>query len=378
MELIAPEVRAIFWSVMAVGLGGIAFAAVFGDLWPSLLIVQAQLWRMTWLLNVIAAMSFALCLLNVHRRGARIELATACLVFGWLFWDNPPISFFAGFAALLLYSLSHLNFTLRRSIFSMIWVLILVAGSAAKIQLGVAFFNFAATAPSGAHPSFFLLWGIYLFSIPLIIFALIWVRRPHWFPAKLLAGAACVGALCVADFWDDRPEERKMIDVMPHPPDLAALIPSDHSEIYWIGGFEPWYLLGHPSWLLQIQGAGIVFSRPLAMIWQERLKALISMKLADENTLAPWTVPEKENSIQLTRSSVDQLCARPDAPGTIVAEMEEGKSISPADLKFKIWHSPVPQFKLATSSQNLAWRKVEKFIVISCADHVPDQRASAN
>jgi len=378
MELVTPKVRFIFWSVIGVGLGGIALAAIFGDLWPSLLVVQAQLWRMTWLLNVLAAMCFALCLLNVCQRGTRIELATAFLVFGWLFWDNPPITFFAGFAALLLYRLKHMDFALSRSTFTMIWALILIAGSIAKIHLALAFFDFAATAPSGSHPPFFLLWGIYLFSIPLIIFALIRVRRAHWLPPKLLGGAALIAMLCAAGFWDDRPQERKMIDAAPHPADLAALIPADHSEIYWIGGIEPWYLLGHPSWLLRIQGAGIVFSRPLSMFWEERLKALISMKLADENMLAPWTTPENDDAVQLTRAAVDRLCIRPDAPSTIVAEMEDGHSSVPADLKFKIWQSPVPQFQLVTRNQSLAWRKIEKFMVISCADHEPERQAATN
>jgi len=374
MELVAPKVRFIFWSVTGVGLGGVAFAAVFGDLWPSLLVVQAQLWRMTWLLNVLAAMSFALCLLHLRQRGPRIELATALLVSGWLFWDSPSLTFFCGLAALLVYNLKHLEFALSRPVFTAIWALILVASSIVKLHLGAAFFDFAMAAPPGAHAPMILLCGIYLFSVPLTIFALMWVWRPHWLPAPLLAAVALAAVLCAACFWDDRPQSRKMTDAAPHPADLAALIPADHSEIYWIGGVEPWYLLGHPSWLLRIQGAGIVFSRELSMFWQERLKALLSMKLADANLLGPWTIPEKEDSVQLTRASIDQLCLRPDAPSTIVAELEDGKS-APSDIKFKIWQSPVPQFQFVVRNDALIWRKVEKFIVISCADHVPEQQA---
>jgi hypothetical protein len=372
MDLVAPKVRFVFWSVLGVGLGGIAFATVFGDLWVSLLVVQAQLWRMTWILNVLAGLSFALCLLNVRERGPRLELATALLVFGWMFWDAPALTFFCGFAALLLYRLKHMDFAFNRPLLTAIWALILAAGAIVKFRLGAAFFDFALAAPTGAHVPLLLLWGLYIFSIPLIVFASMWVWRPHWFPAKLLGALAFVAVLCAGCFWDDRPAARKMTDAAPHPADLAALIPADHSEIYWIGGIEPWYLLGHPSWLLRIQGAGIVFSRELSMFWQERLNALISMHLADENILGPWTIPEKDDAVQLTRAAVDRLCARPDAPSTIVSEMEEGGSL-PSDIKFKTWQSPVPQFQFLVRKEALTWRKIEKFIVISCTDHVPEQ-----
>jgi hypothetical protein len=375
-NLLSPKAKFIFWSATGVGLGGLGLATIFGDLWPSLLIVQSQLWRMIWLSGVIATMSFALCLLHIRERGARIELAVAFLTFGWLFWDTPALVCFASFGALLLYNMQQVRFTLSKPILNTIWCLILVCGSIAKIELTFAFFGFATTAPSGDHAPFYLFWDIYLGSILLAIFALIWATRADWLSPKILGATAAVAIVCVVCFWDDRSAGRKLADGASHPADLMALIPADHSEIYWSGAVEPWYLLGHPSWFLRIQGAGIVFSRPLSMFWLDRVKALISMKLADESILKPWAVPGADDSIALTRSSVDQLCARPDAPSTIVTALEEGGR-APSDIKFKTWEPPVPQARLVVKDEALAWRKIEKFIVISCADHVPQQQAQA-
>ena len=52
--------------------------------------------------------------------------------------------------------------------------------------------------------------------------------------------------------------------------DLRQLTPRD-GEILWLqGSTEPWAWLRRPHWLGDIQGAGIVFSRDMAMLYRER------------------------------------------------------------------------------------------------------------
>jgi len=367
-DLLTPRVRTMAWAVAGAGIGGILISLIFGDLWPVLLVVQAQLWRMTWLTGVVAAICLGLCLLHLPRRDIRCQAATAFLVLGWVFYDEPVFGIPAMAVALLLSALRHVAFPVRPSVLKILWALIVAAGLEVRLPSVLAFFHYVADKPQGYHASYGLLWNIYFPSIPLVAFAVAWVLRPAWFSVRVMGSGAAAVMLAAMLLWDDRSADRKLTDEAHHPAGLVALFPADHSEIYWMRGVEPWYLLGHPSWLLPIQGAGIVFSRPLAMFWEERLRALLSLNLADQNILGPWTMPEPDIAIQLTRNSVDHLCARADAPGSIVAPLEEGTP-RPADLKFKTWEPPVPEFRLSQKGETVSWHKFAEYLIVSCADH---------
>lgn len=371
-DLLAPRVRWIFLAAAALGTGGLVLSVVFGDLWPSLLIVQAQLWRMTWLLGVVAGIALALCLLRLPERGPRVELASVFLALGWLMWDEPLPALLAACAALILYHLRGLTFSLRRPVLNVIWGAVLLIGLLDRLGPTMAFIKYAASSPPDFHPAFSLFWTIYLVSIPVAVFAVLYVSRPALISPKVAGAFATVMVLCVIGLWDDRDPRHKVLDGGYHQAALAALLPADQSEIHWMSGVvEPWFYARRPGWALYIQGAESVFSRPLAMLWQERVEALISLGLADESMRGVQTLSPHEQGISLTRKAIDGLCARKDAPGAIVAPLEEGMA-EPADLKFKTWRPPAPQFRLTQKGETVTWYRVKKFLVVSCADHAPE------
>ncbi len=375
LNLVAPRVRFICLAIAGVAICGIALASVFGDLWPVLLVVQAQLWRMTWLMGVIAAMSLALCLLNMRKRNTHFELASALLVFGWLFSDVPLLVIAAAGLALFIDRFGSKIFAVSRFVMNSMWVLILAVGILSKCPALFAFLHYAINKPETYHARFGLLWGIFIVSIPIVAFAVVWALRKDWFPAKAMAPLAAGALLCAFFFWDDRQPDRKWIDRAEHPRDLAALFPQDHSEIYWMGGTQPWYLLGHPSWALRIQGAGIVFSRPLAMLWQERIKFLMALDVMDGNELGPWTIPPRDSSTHFTLDQIGHICGRSDAPSTIVIPLDDRTSV-PAELKYKTWQPAPPEVSISEKANVVTWHRIEN-IIISCADYRPeaDRRA---
>jgi hypothetical protein len=377
VENLAPRVRFIFLASAAAGLFGLIFATVFADFWPLLLVVQAQLWRTVWLTGVIAAVSLSLCLLNLPQRTPRFELTCAFLVFGWFFTDEPVMTFLSSFAAAVIYYLPQLNLTLSRRVLSGIWTLLILFGGGAEVYTGYSWVSFWLAEPEGARAPLYLLWNTHVFLVPVAVLAIAYAWRSDWLSPRRLGLIAGVAALCTIFYWDDRSSARKTNDMAHHAEDLVKLFPDDHSEIYWVGGLEPWYLLGHPSWLLRIQGAGIVFSRPLAMFWQERLKALLNLDLADKNILTPWWIPMRQDPIRLTHGAVDALCARPDAPSAIVAPLEDDTA-PPSDLKFKTWKAPVPEFRLTQQDAIVTWHRLTSYMIVSCADHTPERQASVD
>jgi hypothetical protein len=375
-EHLAPRVRFIFLASAGAGLFGMICATLFADLWPLLLVVQAQLWRMIWLTGVVAAVSLALCLLNLRSRSPRFELACAFLVFGWFFTDEAVMTFLSTFAALLIYYLRQLTLALSRRVLNSIWILLLLFGGGAELYTAHSFVSFWMNEPEGGRAPLYLLWNTHVFLIPIVLLAMGWAWRSDWLSAQRLGPLAGATALCAVLFWDDRADARKINDAAHRDEALAKLFPADQSEIYWVGGMEPWYLVGHPSWLLRIQGAGIVFSRPLAVFWQERLMALIELDLADKNILTPWSIPMRQDAIPLKRDAVDRLCARHDAPSAIVAPLEDGMTPA-ADLKFKTWRPPAPEFRLTQQDAAVTWHRVSSYMIVSCADHVPDRQTSS-
>jgi hypothetical protein len=371
-DLLTPRVRWMFLAAAALGAGGLAISVLFGDLWPLLLVVQAQLWRMSWLLGVVAGIALALCFLRLPERGPRVELASAFLALGWLLWDEPLPALFAAFAALVFYHLRGLTFALCRPVLNMIWGTVLSIGILVRLGPTMAFIKYAASSPPDFHPAVSLFWTIYLVSIPVAVFAVLYVSRPALISPKVTGAFAVVTVLCVIALWDDRDPRHKVLDSGHHQAALAALLPADQSEIYWMGGVvEPWFYAGRRGWALYIQGAGSVFSRPLAMVWRDRVEALISLGLADQSLRGAQTLAPREDAVPLTRAAIDGLCARKDAPSAIVAPLEEGMA-EPGDLKFKVWQPPAPQFRLTQKGETVTWHRVEKFLVVSCADHAPE------
>jgi hypothetical protein len=249
-----------------------------------------------------------------------------------------------------------------------IWLSVLIIAALDRRDALWAFVVYAQTVPYGVHVSFTSLWNIFILSIPLGLFAFCYVSQKKLLTTPVVACCAAMLLIGVVFLWDDRSTTHKLVDAAPFPAELAALVPADQSEVLWMGDPEPWYLLDHPSWGLFIQGAGIVFSRPLSMLWQERMKALVSLDLAGGNILAPWSIPPAVAPLQVTRNAVDRLCTRTDAPSTIVAPIEEGMSY-PQDLAYRRWRPPVDMFRLTQDGEIVSWHKTIGYIVISCAHH---------
>lgn len=75
--------QTILAAILLIGLSGIAVTAIFGDWLSSLLFVQAQPWRMAWLMAAAAAMALAVVSVELWRRGRSGRLVLAFLALCW-------------------------------------------------------------------------------------------------------------------------------------------------------------------------------------------------------------------------------------------------------------------------------------------------------
>ncbi|MEI2736365.1 MAG: hypothetical protein V9G24_17280 [Rhodoblastus sp.] len=89
------RLRRLLLAGLATGVAGVLIAWIAGALLPSLLVLQAQSWRMWWLTGVLAAFSLALCAVRFGAGAAREKFALAMLAFAWVMASQGPIVFVA-------------------------------------------------------------------------------------------------------------------------------------------------------------------------------------------------------------------------------------------------------------------------------------------
>lgn len=360
--------RAILFAALAVACAGVAAGWLLGDGLSLLLAVQVQPWRALWLVAVLAMPAFGLCLIELPKRGPSGQIALGLLVFAWITFDTLPASPLAALLALALFVMPAsrpLNFS--RSFVVAIWIILLAMAIALKWQDAALALEFVRSMPATRTDMTGPLWRAGVLPWPFVLVAVAWARWPGTrFETLLAASLLVLLALLIALTWDARSPASKRVASNVHDAVLERMTASKPGEVLWLNGDEEWYWLGRPQWITFTHGAGIVFSRPLAMLWSERMKLLISLGLADEGRLRPWRAPAKIVVPVLTASALAALCTRQDAPAWIVSPLPAGWSLPPG-LGGSIWHAPVTQGVEAYVDQRVEWYAFDSYAVVACA-----------
>lgn len=79
----AGQLRLMFLAVLATGVGGIALACIAGLYWPSILLLQLQVWRTWWLVAALSPIAFGYLVVDIGRRSPREQIALAALTLAW-------------------------------------------------------------------------------------------------------------------------------------------------------------------------------------------------------------------------------------------------------------------------------------------------------
>jgi hypothetical protein len=224
--------------------------------------------------------------------------------------------------------------------------------------------------PVEHNPGYARIVATFLQPLFIIVLVLGWKLADHWQLHRPLAVAASITmSLLAFFFWDDRGPYERELDRAERQATLAEMIPDRHGEILWLtSSTETWFWLGRANWLTGVQGAGIVFSRPLAMFFGERAKFLRELDLADADVLEPWSQAVAVRYPTLTADRLARVCQRPDAPIAIIAPIEEGNGQLPG-LKASIWTAPVAKFHDVIEGESVAFQRLKAFAVFDCADY---------
>lgn len=255
----------ILAAIIGVGLSGIAVTAIFGDWLSSFLIIQAQPWRMAWLMAAAGAMALGLCAAALWRDGPGGRIVLALLVLCWSFNTQFWVAGPAAILALVLhFRARRFAPALRPRLVACVWIFTIGVTAIWQLRLLAYPWQFAMAAPA-SYGNFQLVLVKGLLAYPLCALAVFFaIRKPRIDP--LLQGSAAAFLLAaVLAIWDHRPPAQRMMEAIHRPPDLMRLIDQRQGEVLWIDGLaESWFFLARPQWASPLQGVPILFSPVLA------------------------------------------------------------------------------------------------------------------
>lgn len=365
----SPALRRLLLASLIVGAAGVVVALLAGLYEPVLLVMQAQLWRMWWLTAAMAALALGLCALNLGACSARERLSLALLALAWALAQEAGL--YAPLVAALAFALDRLS------------------GLKISDEIGRAFWlgaGVAVIAPLAVDlPSLQLFGGLFQpdfapammplvlkFAGPPLLFgavALAAFGLPDALAARVWAlGAATAALAAVAGmFWNDASSFDRKIGGGGRQADLERMMPDRAGDVLWLyGSLEPALWLGRPSWSADMQGAGAVFSRELAMTYRDRARAQIDAGLRDETIIKRVPYRPKTFHPAVTRESVAAICGRKDGPASIVAPVSESAALDPA-LKAKIWTPPAVRVEMLFKGDGVEFPRLDRYAIVGCA-----------
>ena len=335
-------VRRVLLSALAAGIVGLAVAWFAAAISPMLLLLQTQTWRMWWLTGFAAALALGLCALRLGAGKPSEKVALAVLTLSWTCTNSWGAAALVIIALVLARPPAGLQFDVSDSIVRLAWIGVCCAVLAPAAVSLTHWNDLAATVP-GFTPS--LLGRLYIFAgdallLTCVLLAAFGAPRALMrvpLPLSVLAAMALLaGAVAL---WNDAGSYNASLARNERQHDLERFVAAD-GEVLWIdASIEPWVWLGRPAWNTNLQGAGSVFSRELAMLYRERSEFLIADGLGDASLIKLYPNRRKTWHRPLTVENVSAVCRRADAPAYIIAPVRKDAALDPA-LEARLWTPP--------------------------------------
>ena len=369
-DLLTGASRRIFLASLAVGLGGLLAALLFGDVLCSLLGLQMQFWRATWLLAALTPFAYGLCFIRLGaeaKDGWSGRLTLALLSFG--LFANPDLILALGAAVLALVArFGRVTKTAPARYVIALTIAVVGVTLIFYAHTLIDFGHFLANQPAGVSLAVYcaLRFGVAALPVCAIAAACFWARPPLLAarPLGLFGGAGV--ALAAMMLWIFLPQRSNELDSGRDPAGFVSMLDHRPGEVLWIGGAaESWYLLSRPEWASGLQPVSAVFSRPLAMLWRERAQVLLDHGLASRNIFEPRKQIDDSAVLTVTRTALDAFCARDDAPVAVIFPVEKNKPLA-EDLHASIWTPPHPHY-VTDANDKMVWHEIDRYAGVVCA-----------
>ncbi len=261
---------------------------VGADYLHNVLITQLQLWRVNWLLDLLALANLPRILLSQWQRGLKGRCAAIALFIAVYALDDgiPTAWLLAAWASIaLLLSASPAApkpWLLRLALTATIVCGLGVVGL--QVQNALAQMDVHEQGMKIGEPSS-IFFATPMIALPAVL-ALMWLWARGG-ASSVAAAAVAVLLFCVAfTHWDQRsPWARYVESARPGTHPFAALIPAD-AQVYWHEQTAAtWILLQRANFMSLSQASGLLFNRETAMDAMARVPAFLKV-MANTQTCA--------------------------------------------------------------------------------------------
>lgn len=372
-SLSPPATRRMLLAVLTCGIAGLAAAALLADTLHMLLAIQVQLWRVSWLVAGVAGSALVLSVRPLWTDGTVSRLVLALLILAW--FVAPGLAVDAALC-LLIVSAHALRDRLRGQASPRVVMLAFaVAGLAivlARAPYVIGYVRFLQTMPIAAAFTLPDLLRNEIQAVPLCLLVAVWLLaepRADRGTLALLAGATLLLAAAAVLLWNQRSAYRVAAEHRQQPPGFAAMMAGRPKEVLWIdGAAEAWLMLDAPQYMAGQQAVSIVFSRPLAMAWRQRVAAASAAGLARSNVLAPYHPVAGDDRPRADPARLAAFCHRAEAPGAVIFPWyaDEPRPDTPGAVA---WRTPAPH--IAIERWTGTWHEVNGYVALPCAPARP-------
>lgn len=348
------RLRAMILAILAAALLSLLVSFVGSDLAKNVLIADLQVWRTLWLVSLFANLCLGPLVLQLPKGGHAREFLTIAFaagiagpLLGLPTFTAPGIALL-GCAALVLEANSgrRLSRPLRLPLRAVIVLLLAVDGVMIWVRLHDDHLlqRVGDAALAGA-----------------IILAFFAARRLR--PRVALAGLAVLACgLAVAGF-DHRSNWQAFAESPEIPHDLKTFV-GPSRNIYWEASPELlWFKFGTANYYSCAQGAGALFYRDTAVVYDRRTRALGPLRTRDvAGRLDPACgFPGKPRpSAAPTRASIARVCQQlPDLDELVLME-------AAPDVAGRKWRPPVPK-EMPSFEDPRGHDTIREFYAYSCA-----------
>lgn len=368
-SLIRGPVRKVLMLALAVGVAGFATAYCLNERLPLVLLVQAQTWRTLWLVFALAPIAAAICTVELWRRGDTARVALALLACSWVFADSGRSALLlAGSALAVQFCIGPDQVRMSRRSAACILAGATLLAVAGLIVSEMSVLGATDAAPPGSVDEARRVIALDWDYTPIAALAALVLTRTRGVSSAVLAALTVCGALVIPATWDRRSEQTRGYDAGIGEPALARLIDTRPGEVFWVGGVqEAWRWLSRPNWVSPIQGAGLVFSRRLAMVYQDRAQRAWEAGLDDGALSKPLDGVHATDPPHLDQARIESFCSAPDAPAWIV-RASDGTQGFPSALGATPWTAAQPRLDAYLGDGGtMRWRWTSRFEVAACA-----------
>lgn len=308
---------------------------VGGSLLHDVLLVQLQLWRVMWVVDVLALLNLPALLAHEWRRGPASRLAAVAVFVAYFVADSyfPNDWAIVAWAAVAL-GISARGTPLKRWVVVVAYtgmILVALGSTAAQIDNALGQLNLQQQGMALARVSSIPFLLPFLMLPAALGLVLAWERGGV---ARVLAATATLLLLAVGvGTWDQRtPWDRYVESAQPGSHPFAKLIPPG-AEVYWHQDvLATWLLLQRPQFISLNQLSGLLFNRDTAYVGITRLPYLMAVQ-PDSKACETWSWFGADARLlptcQISRDAFLGMCrAEPTHPAFLVASVDFGTGVA--------------------------------------------------